>query len=64
MDIMEKINQAQKDYKFFYNMLKKLERIENKTEGNKYAMKQCEDMLSNLNQFFENVDYTTQITYD
>ncbi len=30
MDIMKQINQAQKDYKFFSNMLKKLKKLKTK----------------------------------
>ena len=64
MTLNEQINEAEKDLKFFTDLLKDIQAIENKTEGNKYAEKKCLEMIANLECFFDRIDYHTQITYD
>ena len=48
-------------YDFWKN---KIEAIENKTEGNKFAEKKCREMIANIEAFFNEVDYHTQVTFD
>jgi len=64
MTLNEQINEAQQDYEFFTGLLKDIEAIENKTEGNKFAEKKCREMIANIEAFFNEIDYHTQITYD
>ena len=64
MTLNEQINEAQRDYEFFTGLLKDIEAIENKTEGNKFAEKKCREMIANIESFFNEVDYHTQITFD
>jgi len=64
MTLNEQINEAQKDYIFFTKLLKKIKAIKNPTEGNKFAEKNCLEMIANLEVFFDDIDYHTQITFD
>lgn len=61
---MEEISKLQKEYLFFYNMLKGLEKKKKKTPGNGFAMMKCKEKLAELDKIFDNIDYAAQITYD
>ena len=61
---MEEITQLQKEYLFFYNMLKGLEKKKKKTPGNGFAMMKCKEKLAELDKIFDDIDYAAQITYD
>tara|TARA_X000000950_G_scaffold209613_1_gene252087 strand:+ start:672 stop:857 length:186 start_codon:yes stop_codon:yes gene_type:complete len=61
---MEEISKLQKEYLFFYNMLKGLEKKKKKTPGNGFAMMKCKEKLAELDKIFDDIDYAAQITYD
>ena len=61
---MEEISKLQKEYLFFYNMLKGLEKKKKKTPGNGFAMMKCKEKLAELDKIFYDIDYAAQITYD
>ena len=61
---MEEITQLQKEYLFFYNMLKGLEKKKKKTPGNGFAMMKCKEKLAELDKIFDDIDYAAQITFD
>ena len=61
---MEEISKLQKEYLFFYNMLKGLEKKKKKTPGNGFAMMKCKEKLAELDKIFDDIDYAVQITYD
>ena len=59
---MEEISKLQKEYLFFYNMLKGLEKKKKKTPGNGFAMMKCKEKLAELDKIFDDIDYAAQIT--
>ena len=59
-----KSSKLQKEYLFFYNMLKGLEKKKKKTPGNGFAMMKCKEKLAELDKIFDDIDYAAQITYD
>ena len=61
---MEEISKLQKEYLFFYNMLKGLEKKKKKTPGNGFAMMKCKEKLAELDKIFDDIDYAAQITFD
>jgi hypothetical protein len=61
---MEQIAQLQKEYMFFTDMLKTLERKKKKTPGNGFAMMKCKEKIAELEKVFDDIDYGAQITYD
>ena len=61
---MEEISKLQKEYLFFDNMLKGLEKKKKKTPGNGFAMMKCKEKLAELDKIFDDIDYAAQITYD
>ena len=61
---MEEISKLQKEYLFFYNMLKGLEKKKKKTPGNGFAMMKCKEKLAELDKIFDDIDYAAQINYD
>ena len=61
---MEEISKLQKEYLFFYNMLKGLEKKKKKTPGNGFAKMKCKEKLAELDKIFDDIDYAAQITYD
>ena len=61
---MEEISKLQKEYLFFYNMLKGLKKKKKKTPGNGFAMMKCKEKLAELDKIFDDIDYAAQITYD
>ena len=61
---MDYITQLQNEYKFFSDMLKRLEKKKKKTPGNGFAMMKCKEKIAELNAEFEKIDYATMVTYD
>ena len=61
---MDYVSQLQNEYKFFSDMLKKLEKKKKKTPGNGFAMMKCKEKIAELNAEFEKIDYATMLTYD
>jgi len=61
---MDYITQIQKEYMFFADMLKTLERKKKKTPGNGFAMMKCREKIAELEKVFDEIDYAAQVTYD
>jgi hypothetical protein len=61
---MDYITQIQKEYVFFTDMLKTLERKKKKTPGNGFAMMKCRERIAELEAIFDKIDYAAQVTYD
>jgi len=61
---MDYITQIQKEYTFFTDMLKTLERKKKKTPGNGFAMMKCREKIAELEKIFDEIDYAAQVTYD
>ena len=61
---MQEITQLQKEYVFFSDMLKSLEKIKKKTPGNGFAKMKCKERIAEMDAIFEKIDYAAQITYD
>jgi len=61
---MDYITKIQKEYVFFTDMLKRLERKKKKTPGNGFAMMKCREKIAELEKIFERIDYAAQVTYD
>ena len=61
---MDYVTQLQNEYKFFSDMLKKLEKKKKKTPGNGFAMMKCKEKIAELDAEFEKIDYATMVTYD
>jgi len=61
---MDEITQLQKEYVFFSDMLKSLEKKKKKTPGNGFAMMKCKEKIAELEAIFDDIDYAAQITYD
>ena len=61
---MEQLTQLQNEYKFFSDMLKRLERKKKKTPGNGFAMMKCREKIAELEAIFNEIDYAVQVTYD
>ena len=61
---MDYITQLQKEYMFFTDMLKTLERKKKKTPGNGFAMMKCREKIAELEKVFDEIDYAAQVTYD
>ena len=61
---MDYITQIQKEYMFFTDMLKTLERKKKKTPGNGFAMMKCREKIAELEAEFDRIDYAAQVTYD
>jgi|TARA_Y100000389_G_scaffold68099_1_gene64525 hypothetical protein len=58
------IAQLQKEYMFFTDMLKSIEKIKKKTPGNGFAKMKCKEKIAELEEIFDRIDYAAQITYD
>ena len=63
-EYMDYVAGLQKQYVFFTDMLKTLERKKKKTPGNGFAMMKCKEKIAELNAEFEKIDYATMVTYD
>lgn len=61
---MDEITQMQKEYVFFTDMLKTLERKKKKTPGNGFAKMKCLERIAELEAAFDKIDYMTQVVYD
>jgi hypothetical protein len=61
---MDYITQLQKEYVFFTDMLKSIERKKKKTPGNGFAMMKCKEKIAELEKIFDEIDYAAQVTYD
>ena len=61
---MDYITQLQKEYMFFTDMLKSIERKKKKTPGNGFAMMKCREKIAELEKVFDEIDYAAQVTYD
>ena len=61
---MDYVSQLQNEYKFFSDMLKRLEKKKKKTPGNGFAMMKCKEKIAELEAEFEKIDYATMVTYD
>jgi len=61
---MDYITQLQKEYVFFTDMLKSLERKKKKTPGNGFAKMKCKEKIAELEKIFDEIDYAAQVTYD
>ena len=64
MDYMEYITGLQKEYQFFSDMLKNLEKKKKKTPGNGFAKMKCKEKITELEAIFDKIDYDAQVTYD
>ena len=61
---MDYITQLQKEYVFFTDMLKSLERKKKKTPGTGFAKMKCRERIAELEAIFDKIDYAVQVTYD
>ena len=61
---MDEIAQLQKEYTFFSDMLKSLEKKKKKTPGNGFAIMKCKERIAEMEVIFDKIDYAAQITYD
>ena len=61
---MEEITRLQKEYVYFTDMLKRLERKKIKTPGMGFAKIKCRERIAELEAIFDRIDYATQVTYD
>jgi len=61
---MDYVTKIQKEYVFFTDMLKTLERKKKKTPGNGFAMMKCREKIAELEEIFDRIDYAAQVTYD
>ena len=61
---MDYLSKLQRDYTFFTDMLKSLERKKKKTPGNGFAKMVCKEKIAELEAIFDEIDYAAQVTYD
>ena len=61
---MDYITQIQKEYVYFTDMLKYIEKIKRKTPGNGFAKMKCKERIAELEKVFDEIDYAAQVTYD
>ena len=61
---MDYVTQLQNEYKFFSDMLKRLEKKKKKTPGNGFAIMKCKEKIAELDKIFKDIDYAAQITFD
>jgi len=61
---MDYLTELQKEYVFFTDMLKTLERKKKATPGNGFAKMKCREKIAELEAIFDKIDYATQVTYD
>ena len=57
------ITKLQNEYKYFEDMLNRLE-VQTKTPGNGFAKMKCKEKLAELNKIFDKIDYASMVTYD
>ena len=58
------LENLQKEYTFFKDMLNSLERKKKKTPGNGFAIMKCKEKIAELDKIFDDIDYAAQITFD
>ena len=61
---MDYITKLQKEYVFFTDMLKSLERKKKKTPGTGFAKMKCKEKIAELDEILDEIDYGAQVTYD
>ena len=61
---MEYLTQIQKEYVYFTDMLKSIEKIKRKTPGNGFAKMKCKERIAELEKVFDEIDYAAQVIYD
>ena len=61
---MDYITQIQKEYVYFTDMLKSIEKIKKKTPGNGFEKMKCKERIAELEKIFDEIDYAAQVTYD
>ena len=61
---MDYLSKLQRDYTFFTDMLKSLERKKKKTPGTGFAKMMCKEKIAELEAIFDEIDYAAQVTYD
>ena len=64
MTHMEYLTKIQKEYVYFTDMLKSIEKIKKKTPGNGFAKMKCRERIAELEKIFDEIDYAAQVTYD
>jgi len=64
MTHMEYLTKIQKEYVYFTDMLKTLERKKKKTPGTGFAKIKCRERIAELEKIFDEIDYAAQVTYD
>ena len=64
MTHMEYLTKIQKEYVYFTDMLKSIEKIKKKTPGNGFAKMKCRERIAELEKIFDDIDYAAQVTYD
>lgn len=57
------ITKLQNEYKYFEDLLKRLEKGK-KTPGQGFAKMKCREKLAELDKIFDKIDYATMVTYD
>ena len=62
--IVDYLTKLQKEYVFFTDMLKSLERKKKATPGNGFAKMKCREKIAELEAIFDKIDYAAQVTYD
>jgi hypothetical protein len=62
--MVDPITELQKEWYFFSDMLKSLEKKKKKTPGNGFAIMKCKEKLKELDEIFDKIDYAAQVTYD
>ena len=62
--MVDPITKLQKEYVYFTDMLKSLERKKKKTPGNGFAKMKCKEKIAELEAIFDKIDYAAQVTYD
>ena len=62
--MVDPITELQKEYVYFTDMLKSLERKKKKTPGNGFAKMKCKEKIAELEAIFDKIDYAAQVTYD
>lgn len=61
---MDYLTQIQKEYVYFTDMLKTLERKKKQTPGTGFAKMKCRERIAELEAIFDKIDYAAQVTYD
>ena len=61
---MDYITQIQNEYVYLTDMLKSIEKIKRKTQGNGFAKMKCKERIAELEKIFDEIDYAAQVTYD